>query len=457
VSVRSTGVRPLVRRFAIVCFIVLLPAATHALWDYVEMRRLASAIDDLRLRGEPVSRTLLERSRKPGTADEMRAARYYNAAAALAFRGWGATHPVANLPRDGMIEKGRQTIDAIGKARAIAPDATERLHALASEYGDALAMADRAADLPFGGYPPYFFDDNGRAYGLEDLTIAASARTLAAIADGNAADASESLHRSLSLRRSLTRSVPWVGLPLIDLQMLLENTAVPRETLAKLQSAFAAAERPDAVQQEMRELRADVIQTMWRQLYGKGADPNTPASNIRIGWDPWNLARPWVARELRRGFAVQQQVLEAAERPWPEKLADLGRLAPEPPGDPKPGIDVLWFNRNLPWAFAREVAPAEARKLALTRAAETVLAIARYRQDRDALPDRLDVLVPSYLASLPNDPFSGRALRYSADVSRFVVYSVGADGNDDGGAVAVLRTVWSRDASKDTGIEIRLR
>jgi hypothetical protein len=456
-NVRGTGVRPAVRRLAVVCFVVLLPAAAHALWDYVEMRRLANAIDDLRQRGEPVSRTLLERSRRPATEEDMRAARYYNAAAALAFRGWGATHPVANLPRDGMIERGRQTINAVGKARAIAADAADRLRSIASEYGDALATADRAADLSFAGYPPYFFDGDGRNYGLEDLTIAASARTLTAIADGRAADAAESLHRSLELRRALTRSVPWVGLPLIDLQLLLENTEVPQEMLAKLQVAFADAERPDAVQQGLRETRADVIQTMWARLYGKGADPNTPASNIRIGWDPWNLSRPWIARELRRGFAVQQQVLEAAERPWPEKLPALARVAPDPPGDPRPGTDVLWFNKHLPWTFAHELAPAEGRKLASTRAAETLLAIARYRQEHHVPPDRLEALVPAYLAAVPADPFTGQALRYRADSSRIIVYSVDADGNDDGGAVGELRTGWSRETSKDTGIEIRLR
>jgi hypothetical protein len=456
-NLRSTSVRPAVRRFAVVCFIVLLPAAAHALWDYVEMRRLANAIDDLRQRGEPVSRTLLERSRRPASEEEMRAARYYNAAAALAFHGLGAAHPVANLPRDGMIERGRQTINAVGKARAIAPEAADRLRSIASAYDDALAMADRAADLPFSGYPPYFFDDIGRIYALEDLTIAASARTLTAIADGRTADASESLHRSLQLRRALTRSVPWIGLPLIDLQLLLEDAGVPQATLAKLQSALAEAGRPDAVQQELRLTRADVIQSMWGQLYGKGADPNTPASNIRIGWDPWHLSRPWIAAELRRGIAVQQRVLEAAERPWPEKLAALERVAPEPPGEFRGGLDVRWFNRHLPWTFGHEIAPAAARKLASTRAGETLLAIARYRQEHSALPDRLEALVPAYLAAVPADPFTGQALRYRADSSRVVVYSVGADGGDDGGAVGVMRTGWTRETSKDTGMEIRLR
>jgi hypothetical protein len=461
VNIDSTRVRPFFRWLAIACVIVLVPAAAHALWDYVEMRRLANAIDDLRQRGEPVSSAMLKRTRRPSSEEAMRAARYYNAAAALAFRDWVKTYPVANLPRDQAIERGRQVIVSISKSHAISPDAPGALRTLAVEYEDALQMVDRAADLPFTGFPAYFFEDNGRVFSLEDLTIPASARTFVEIASGNGAAAVESLYRSLRLRRALTRAVPWIGLPLLDLQMLLENTDVPAAGLAKLQSAVAEAERPDAVQQAVRENRANVIQTIWARLYGKGADANTPAGNIRISWDPWNLSRPWIAREVRLGLAVQQQVLEAAERPWPEKLPALAALAPqlalEPPADPKPGVDVRWFNNSFPWVYAREVAPAEARKLALTRAAVAVLAIARYRQQHGALPDGLDRLVPDYLAAVPEDPFTGRGLLYAADTSRFTVYSTGSDGDDNGGAVGQLTSGWPRDDAQDTGIEIRLR
>jgi len=457
--VRVTNVRPVFRWAAIGCVVVLIPVAAHALWDYVEMRRLANAIDDLRQRGEPVSPALLSQLRHPSDRDTMRAARYYNAAAALGFREWGRTHPVADLPRDEVIERGRQGIASIAKTRTIAPDVLAHLRGLASEYEDALEMADRAENLPFTGFPPYFFEDenNGRVFSLEDLTIPASARTFIDIAAGDGAGAGESLYRSLRLRRALPRSVPWIGLPLLDLQILLENTDPPAGTLSKLQSAFAAAERPDAVQQDLREQRASVIQSIWARLYGKGADPNTPASNIRISWDPWNLTRPWIAREVRIGLGVQQQVLDAAQRSWPEKLSALAQLAPHRPGDPKPGLDVRWFNQSVAWVYARDVAPAEGRKLALTRAAQAVLAITRYRQEHGAVPASLHALVPAYLSAVPQDPFTGRDLLYVADGSRIVVYSSGADAEDNGGVVGPLRSAWQREGAKDTGIEIRLR
>src|SRR5687767_12505464 len=76
------------RRVAITTFLLVLGVAAHAVWDYVESRRLFKAIDELRRRGEPVSRDALGRWQRPTADEEIRSARYYNAAAELAFRDW---------------------------------------------------------------------------------------------------------------------------------------------------------------------------------------------------------------------------------------------------------------------------------------------------------------------------------------------------------------------------------
>ena len=45
----------------------------------------------------------------------------------------------------------------------------------------------------------------------------------------------------------------------------------------------------------------------------------------------------------------------------------------------------------------------------------------------------LEELVPAYLATVPEDPFSGQPLRYRLEGTAFVLYSVGQDQQDDGG------------------------
>jgi hypothetical protein len=68
------------------------------------------------------------------------------------------------------------------------------------------------------------------------------------------------------------------------------------------------------------------------------------------------------------------------------------------------------------------------------RVAETALAVERFRAARGALPNSLEQLAPGYLAAVPPDPYDSQPLRYKKLPRGFVVYSIGADRKDDGGA-----------------------
>ena len=66
------------------------------------------------------------------------------------------------------------------------------------------------------------------------------------------------------------------------------------------------------------------------------------------------------------------------------------------------------------------------------------LACHRYRLATGVWPERLDQLVPKYLASVPSDPLGGGLLVYRrGGPSGFVLYSKGGNGVDDGGNPAV--------------------
>lgn len=63
------------------------------------------------------------------------------------------------------------------------------------------------------------------------------------------------------------------------------------------------------------------------------------------------------------------------------------------------------------------------------------LALRAYQLDHGTLPDQLEQLTPEYLTELPVDPFApeGRPLRYICTEDGHVLYSIGRDGEDDGG------------------------
>jgi hypothetical protein len=72
---------------------------------------------------------------------------------------------------------------------------------------------------------------------------------------------------------------------------------------------------------------------------------------------------------------------------------------------------------------------------ALRATALTAIAVDRYRLDHGgAFPAKLDALVPQYLDDVPLDPFDGRPLRFIVRNNDVMIYSIGPNLKDDGGA-----------------------
>lgn len=59
--------------------------------------------------------------------------------------------------------------------------------------------------------------------------------------------------------------------------------------------------------------------------------------------------------------------------------------------------------------------------------------LAAYHRDHDSYPKKLDALAPKYLPKIPNDLFSGKALIYRPSKKGYLLYSVGVNGEDEGG------------------------
>ena len=66
----------------------------------------------------------------------------------------------------------------------------------------------------------------------------------------------------------------------------------------------------------------------------------------------------------------------------------------------------------------------------------TEFALREYILEHGRSPETLAELVPRYLAAIPGDPFSGHPLVYRQRGNGYLLYSVGANGIDDGGAAA---------------------
>jgi hypothetical protein len=70
----------------------------------------------------------------------------------------------------------------------------------------------------------------------------------------------------------------------------------------------------------------------------------------------------------------------------------------------------------------------------------TILAILRWRQEKDQYPAALDKLVSAgFLGELPKDPYSDKSLVFKKTDNDFTLYSVGPNFADDDGEIAIFR------------------
>ncbi|HKI68162.1 MAG TPA: hypothetical protein VKA67_01125, partial [Verrucomicrobiae bacterium] len=108
----------------------------------------------------------------------------------------------------------------------------------------------------------------------------------------------------------------------------------------------------------------------------------------------------------------------------------------------KPGLKFTYEHRLGPYhLLASRLAPEMyrtsmtiAKNQTYVDAARVACALERYRLANGYLPEKLDSLVPRYLAKIPNDVIDGQPLRYRLDSDgNYVIYSVGWNQTDDGG------------------------
>jgi hypothetical protein len=81
----------------------------------------------------------------------------------------------------------------------------------------------------------------------------------------------------------------------------------------------------------------------------------------------------------------------------------------------------------------RQAVTAFARSAAKRDCADVALAAELYRLRHGSWPGTIEALVPEFLPSAPLDPFTNLPLKIVVTAEKFIVYSIGSDGVDNGG------------------------
>ena len=128
-------------------------------------------------------------------------------------------------------------------------------------------------------------------------------------------------------------------------------------------------------------------------------------------------------------IGLMQENIDAMELPSDERLLVCDSIQEDVNSGKRGGLLT-----RLIWPALARTLQIDTRCTAHALAAQTALAVQRYRLAEGHLPESLENLVPAYMEVVPKDPFDGRRLRYFTRENGFVVYSVGDDLTDNGGA-----------------------
>jgi hypothetical protein len=318
----------------------------------------------------------------------------------------------------------------------------------------AINPALRLADYPRGRHPFAYAPDGVSTVlrHVDDMSMV-SGRVLrylplAHAHEGNGVAAERDCLALLNLGRSMgDEPLPGSQLfrarfhrdALSALERFLGQTEVPEPALAVLQRELAAEAAYDPWELFTRGERAELYQateavrtgviklSFLRGMFSARRKPAPTAMGLAREWldDLYPATiRATQARLLRLGNRYQ----ETARLPWPRRRAAIAAIAAEQASaaDPLPALSVNMVQR------------ADVFQCDQARAAYMVAAVAaeRHRLRHGTWPDSLAALVPAFLAEVPADPFDGQPLRYRRLADGVVIYAVGPDGADDGGALS---------------------
>ena len=86
------------------------------------------------------------------------------------------------------------------------------------------------------------------------------------------------------------------------------------------------------------------------------------------------------------------------------------------------------------WHVVKSILETDTQKKMLLLA----IALKRFKLHQQAYPDTLDSLVPDYLAQIPRDSYNAAAFVYQKQDGIYTLYSLGTNGQDDGGKIGDL-------------------
>jgi hypothetical protein len=208
------------------------------------------------------------------------------------------------------------------------------------------------------------------------------------------------------------------------LERILAQGQVSQASLAAMQTLIEEEQAPVLLILARGE-RADADRTLEAIQNGRltiekafGFDP------YYFGWRSYlQLSATAVKRSRAALLRLNNQFVEIAKLPMEQQREQILQIDKAAGNVPFPAFPLA-YSKVSSWCFRNE---------AEKRCAVALLAAERFRQASQHWPQALTDLVPAYLEKLPLDPIDGNPLRFRRLPRGIIIYSVGWDGEDNGG------------------------
>jgi hypothetical protein len=363
--------------------------------------------------------------------------------------------PVPTPPKPGLAE----SITDLSPEIQLDEQLTQSLRLTLTNAAAALAPARGLAQLPRGRYVVSWSADfiSTLLPHVQDareianlLTLDAALRAQDGDADGALASAQAACNAGRSLGDepcAISQIVrrACVSLAVRSAERTLAQGEPSPQALAGLQRQLQDEATPPVLLLAMRSVRANMHGCLEAFKAGK---VNYQTFGMRL---PLLMPAPAMtivdAAKARAAHAAYlrylTEIVEIAKLPPMEQKARLSNLK-------KPDVNLPMLLLALGEGDNTKILVTFQRQEALLDATVTALAVERYRHDKGRWPEALAGLVPDYLSQVPTDLFGGAPLRYQQLDDGVVVYSVGPDGQDDGGKIV-------RNANPPSGADIGFR
>lgn len=224
------------------------------------------------------------------------------------------------------------------------------------------------------------------------------------------------------------------------------------EACQKLQAAFTQADKTNLLPFILVGERATLIpcfRLSWAQIEHSSEDETDNAKRTPQRYlgkaNPFLWFTGFLERDLNFFLQTMEKSIVLVALPPPASFTLTNHMESASTKAHK----RLFIMSSLLLPALDRVALREASTQASLRLAATALAVERFRLQHQHLPETLAELTPQFIDSVPSDPFDGAPLRYRKLARGYVLYSVGADGHDDGGREAPARRKSNDNSSYD--------